>query len=619
MKRKLIDFDVFKQIEADSVSNAEHELSEAEDILSNAFGTDLSLHCFGEGHVVYSTINDSYIYGGYKLDDQALTLENLEELVVNEGQEKENAQNVLTSMVEHLIDGNEKKAEDLFEDYIGLSVTRRTLNETASRFRLIAKKNKAGRTIGFSKAKKKPRKSAAKRSAVAARIRSKIKKGKKTPQSEKNRLKGLRDKAKRSFGLMKEDNLIEMGILCENVIGYVDYRELGPTLNESVVQKDEQGNITAIRVPTTRVRNEGKILSFNWKTLNHEVKIMRDASKNLAENQEFCQAVVELKRHRAFSDPNALDEVLESIVNQWPTVIYLTQNELSKIIGEAFEISGVSSYDDEICGFLAEGILRNAHGYLSDRADKLMKMANATKVESNEDAYEHFADVMNEFLPHLDESTSVEMQVFFDLYNTARNIHEHAVKEGDEILREAADAYLRDLYAVCEGSINPDLELAETVAEWIFDIVETNLETGNWDPSNSVHISVNGDNPKMGELAKWPYRPSSDFDGSGGGLQVSDGKNYKNNLEDKMRNKAWGNVGGPETYPNLDNPYILKPFGNYTMKGETGVDKEYEKSMGMWQSGDTWPNLQNPNSPNAETPQSYKMNHGKESDLVVDQ
>jgi hypothetical protein len=83
-----------------------------------------------------------------------------------------------------------------------------------------------------------------------------------------------------------------------------------------------------------------------------------------------------------------------------------------------------------------------------------------------------------------------------------------------------------------------------------------------------------------------------------------------------MRNRSWSNWGNGETYPELKNPYIPKPFGDYTGT-EKGVDKASDATS-QWSSSDTWPALQNPYVPKAETPESYKMNGGKEEDLVVD-
>jgi len=84
-----------------------------------------------------------------------------------------------------------------------------------------------------------------------------------------------------------------------------------------------------------------------------------------------------------------------------------------------------------------------------------------------------------------------------------------------------------------------------------------------------------------------------------------------------MRHKSWSNVGGSDTVPDLTNPYVPKAFGDYTLKGEPGVDKNSDSGLAQMQD-DTWPSLQNPYVPKAETAQTYKMNKGKETDLVVD-
>jgi hypothetical protein len=73
-------------------------------------------------------------------------------------------------------------------------------------------------------------------------------------------------------------------------------------------------------------------------------------------------------------------------------------------------------------------------------------------------------------------------------------------------------------------------------------------------------------------------------------------------------------VGGNPVYPDLDNPYIPKPFGDYTMKGEKGVDKATD---GFVTTAARTPgrSLQNPVSRRGMTPKNYKM---KSDNLVVD-
>lgn len=627
MKRKLIDFDVFQKIEKESLSSAEAELVEAENILAEALDVDgASLYCYGESNVVYSTPDDTYIYATYNLSPDSLILENIEELVIDEEQEKANARNVLSGMVEELLEGNEKKADNLFGEYCDLSVTKRLFNEARRKGhkatkRLVAKTKKIGsgpgaKTVvtGYVPAKKKSHATKSQPiSVVAKRMKGKKRRGKLKSQSEKRRQKLLRQAAHKRFGFMKEQ-VESLYQISENVINYVNYVELGPVLKECSARYDEKGNVTALRIPNSKTRNEGKILSFNWKTLNTEIKYCRDAGKKVAESVEFCKAMAELKRHNAFNDSNALQEALEEVVTKWPNVVYLTQNEMAELVKEALQTADVSNYDDQTCDFMAEGILRTAHSILSDKVERILKLADAKDCKE----YECFQETINTFYPHVDESTKVEMQAFYDLYSAVGEIYKHASKTGDEILQEEAELFLQDLAATCEGQLEPDIELAQEAAEWIYDLIEANLsDAGEWNPSNSVHTTISGDHPAMAKKATVDAIPGKYTGDYGDTAPVSDGKSYRNGLADQMRNRGWSQIGGPDVVPDLHNPYVPKPFGDYTMKGEPGVDKNSDSGLTQVQ-GDTWPSLQNPYVPKAETPQTYKMNKGKEADLVVD-
>ena len=314
------------------------------------------------------------------------------------------------------------------------------------------------------------------------------------------------------------------------------------------------------------------------------------------------------------SDHEALEESLETIVTQWPDVLYLTQNELAQVVGTALQTAGVRSFDDAVCNFLAEGILRKAHSAYTERVESILKWAGSdAKVEEEEDAYEKFQQVVAVFYPTLDESVIGEMQVFVDLYNAVRTVHAEAVQqEVGEVAQEAED-HLRDLLAIVTHEENIDLELAEDVAEWLYVLMETNLEMKPWNVSNTPHMTVSGDHPAMAQKAAQGYSPKGDFTGDWGDpAPVSDGKNYKGGLAAKMRNQSYGNVGG-ETYPVLQNPYV-PGAGDFTMKGEMGVDKD---SGGLvFRKGQTWPELQNPYTPDAIGPDGWRM---KSDNLVIDQ
>jgi hypothetical protein len=628
MKRKLIDFDVFTKIENESLSGAEAELVEAEDILSEALDVEsVSLHCFGESNVVYSTPDDTYIHATYTLNPDSLILENIEELVIDEAQEKEFAKSKLSNMIEELLEGNEKKAHSIFNEYVGLNVTKRIFNEARNKSakaktkRLVAKTKKIGSgpgaktvVVGYVPAKKKSHATKSQTAGVVAkRMKGKKRRNKLASLSEKKRRKAMRQSAHKRFGFMKEQVEV-LHQISENVINYVNYVELGPTLKECSARYDEKGNVTALRVPTSKARNEGKILSFNWKTMNTEIKYCRDAGKKLSESMDFCKAMGELKRQNAFDDSTALEETLESVVVQWPNVIYLTQNELAAHVKEALEAVGVTNYDDQVCDFMAEGILRTAHTIHSEKVEKVLKLAGCTDCTQ----YECFQDAIGKFYPQIDESTALEMQAFYDLYSAVGEIYKHAQKTGDEIVAEEAEFYLNDLAAICEGQLEPDIDLAEETAEWIYDLIEANLsDAGEWNPTNTVHHTITGDHPAMAKKATVDGIPGKYTGDYGDPAPVSDGKSYHNGLADQMRNRGWSQLGGSDVVPDLTNPYVPKPFGDYTMKGEPGVDKNSDSGLTQVQ-GDTWPSLQNPYVPKAETAQSYQMNHGKEADLVVD-
>jgi len=214
------------------------------------------------------------------------------------------------------------------------------------------------------------------------------------------------------------------------------------------------------------------------------------------------------------------------------------------------------------------------------------------------------------------------MSVFSDLYTTLEEVYSQVDRAGDEVLKGTTVSYLEEISEVLNGRIKPDTELAEEVAEWLSELLETNLGTKDWNISNGTHTSVNGDHPDMAMKAKQSYSPSGDlavdaWGGSGGAQIGQDSMDYKGGGNAaEARNKSWGNVGGDKVYPGVSNPYVPSPFGDYTMKGEPGVDKNtFGQHHGSWQSGDTWPSLNNPYVPKAIGADGWKM---KSDNLVID-
>jgi hypothetical protein len=578
MKRKLISFDAFKKIEEGSLTKAQEELIGAEEVLANSLEKDsLNLFVYGESDVTYQEPDGNFVHATYSLNKDQLVLENIEQLVIEESGEKKSARQVLVNMVDSLLENNEAKASNLFESYLSMPFVRREL--------LVNEATKP-------KAEKLASKKSKKNLKNLKNLKKFVKKGK-NPKTAFYAKK------------IKPETIKEWQVMCENVINYINYKEFGPVLSESFIRTDNKGNVVAVAVPTLQKRNESKILSFNWKTLDHELKVLRGKMKRLSEDQAFVKAMSDLKRYNNISDNISLEETLEAIVSRWPDVLYSTEEELSSQIATALETANVSNYDDKVCSFMAEAILRTAHNAYTDRVRKIGNLAGATtdvtaECKQCEDSYKEFKTLVDGFYAKLDESDQANFKMFSDLFNALNEVRKVAVKNGDEATQSETENFMQECAAILNYETEIDLGLAESIASYIHSFVEANVDGANdtWDVNNNnVHHTVSGDHPRMSWAAKVGDAVPSKFPGDwGDSAPVSDGKSYKNNLADEMRSNAWGNHSDGDEWPALSNPYVPKPFGDYKMKEKSAVD-DGDSDWSRWQSGDTWPNLKNPYVP----------------------
>lgn len=626
MRRKLIKQDAFEQIANSSVVMVEHELVEAERILSRALGQNVQLHSFNESTVLYETEDETYVHAGFKVDDGKVTFNNIEELVIDEASKTARRQDVLSEMLDCVMKDKPEKAKNLFGDYMGLS----TFAE-AKKFVIKSKEDEDGNPDFDSEERddkeKEPNQLPDKKSPIE-KMNDKKNKEKKDKDHEGG--KGFNfDKGKDAFKKKLKSagkKVEEAYLVAENVLDYCDYMQVGPVLQESSQQRDNHGNLTDIQIPSIRVRNEGKLLNFDWKVLNHKCKVLRSGAKSLCEDQDFVRSVANLKVQNNVSNAEGLEEALDMIAVKWPNVLYLSEAELADLVGEALQIAGERNFDDRTCAFMAEGILRRVHESYGDKVNQILSLANAPKNESEEDAYEHFKAVVEDFFPYVDHKTGVELKVFEDLYESLADIYNTARRRGHEALVSETAGMLNDIADVLNDEARPDVELAEEVAQWLQRFIESNVQgaSDSWNVSNMPHHTVSGDHPQMARNARVPAIAGTHTGDWGDSAPMigQDNMSYKGGHAQTARSSSWGNIGGNETFPSLRNPYIPKPFGDYTMKGEKGVDKDtFGQHHGSWQSGDTWPSLQNPYVPKeagGTGGQGHKMKDGPETDLVVD-
>lgn len=569
------------------------------------------MYSFSDSDVTYETNEGTYLHAGYLLKENNIIFENIEELVVDEQSARENSRKVLSNMVEAVLDNDKLKASSLFNSYLSLNNVRREFMEGTE---VEEEPKKGKKEFPFNKDDKDKDK---KKGGFPFGKKKKKKKG--NPFFDKKKGEFPFKKGKKVEVNIRtkapKKKLKEWNNICENVSRYVVYKKFGPIKEQSELRQDDRGNVVALRIPVNKIRNEGKILSFNWKTLNTEVQVLRNKVKTETQQGPFCHAISDLKSANAVSDNEKMDHIIEAIVARWPNLIYLNQSELTDNIKEALSTVGQPDYDDEICSFLSEGILRKATETYNERVNRILKIAGVS-LTSEDEVYEVFQNTVSKFYPKLDETTGLEMQVFVDLYNTLTEVHKIARAEGNTDLYRDTNDYLKDLYDVIQQKIEPNIELAEEVSTWLSTLIETNLDSQTWDVSNAPYNTVSGDHPQMEKNAKKGYTPASDFSGNWGDpAPVSDGKNYTGKDAEEMRSHSWGNIStDKDVWPSLDNPYVPKA-GAWKMNEPNATDSG-DSDWSRFQSKDTWPNLQNPYVPTGVTPYTYKA---KTDNLVVDQ
>lgn len=571
MRRKLIKQDAFEKITNESANSAERELVGALPILAKATGREhLKLRSFNQSTAMYETLDNTFIHAGYEIKNGNITFNNIEELVIDEASRREKRHEILSEIIDAALVDDFAKAS---ETYIGGFMKHFRWNESK---------------------KENPFK----------------KKDKKEKCKDDEEKKGLFMKKAKKAG----NDLAEAYAVSMNVIGYVDHMKVGPTLAEATIKTDEKGNVTDIRIPSAKLRNESRLHRSEWKMLNSRIAEARKAVAQIAENQDFCKAIAQLKRSNSMSDLASVTEGLEKIVSVWPELICTTQDELCGMIHESLQTAGVRTFGDSDCEMLADAIHRTAHEAYSERAAQILHLASAPKLEEGADSYLHFRSVTENFFPALDQQFGLERKVFEDLYESIGVILKKADRQGDKALKNESASYLNELADALNGDTKLDIELAQEAAEFLSNIIETNLDSGKWVVSNTPYITKVGEHPDMAKKAQKSYSPSSDFSGNWGDELPaigSDDMNYKSGKHAKqMRNDSWGQ----ESEGKVKNPYVPQPFGDYTMKGDKGVDK-VNKDFCLFKSKDTYPNLKNPYLLKDTKP---KMTNNGDTDLVVE-
>lgn len=571
MKRKLINYDVFKQIERNSLQTAERELVEASESLSKALNREnLKLFSINESDATFTNDNGTLIHATYIVNDDTLIVENIEELVVDQDSQLNEGKKYLNEMVDKILEDRNDLASDAFSSYFNLPIVRSNLQEGVINEAKKGKKMPSWLLKHYKdKSKKKP------------------KSNKHSKRDEKAK-KHMNKRMKHIGSKMHKKKLHEWNNLCKNILEFVDFRENGYVNNFSVA-RDATGNVVAVKIPRSKLQNEAKILGFKWKTLNTDVMHQRDLSKCLSKNELWGKACSDMKKFNAMSSGNKLEETIENVVAAWPHIIYLTESELATLIKETLISEGNRNFDDKVCMFLAEGVLRTAFANYKDKVNNIYKLANV--FESGD--YDHFKDVSENLYEKLDEIKSAEETAINDLYKAVNEAAHVADQFGDSTTKHEFGTALASLENVIRGNNQEVLEVMEEAALMLKGVSETNLPmSGDWHVSDSAHETVVGDHPVLAKYAKQDGHPGK-FASTRAPF-VSDGKNYGKQGVDDLKS-GYLTDDDSDVYPNVKNPYVPKA-GEFKIHGEKFIDNDTDK-LAHEGGNDTWPNLKNPYIP----------------------
>jgi len=571
MKRKLIDYDVFKQIERKFLQTAEKELSEATDAIAAALGKDnMALFGITENEATFATDQGTLVHATYIVDDTKLLLENIEELVVDETSQINEGKSILDKMVDSILDDNKNAASDLFSSYFSLPYIRVNLQEG-----VINEAKKHG------KGKMPPQLLAYFKKKAAKKSHGK-KDDKREELMKKHSSKKMMNLSKKATAKMVK----EWASVSKNVLDYVDFRTFGaPTLSETV--KDKLGNVVAIAIPRSQIKNEAKMLSFNWKTLNTNVMHQRDLMKMLAHNAHWGLACKDMKKCNAMSDASKLQETIENVVAAFPSVIYLTEGEIAKLISDTLVKEGVKNFDDDSCSFLAEGVLRTCYENYKDKVNQIFKLADMFE----SDSYEGFKRASEVMIEKLDEVANTEKMAFEDTYKALNSLAGLAEHFGDTSIKHEIAGFMGDIENALTGKKAFDLDVLEEAAAMLKAAANLPM-SGDWHVSDKVGHTVTGDVEAIAKYAK--------IDGTPGKYAstrspfVSDGKSYdKQGVEDLKQ--GYLTQDGNDVYPNVKNPYVPKA-GDFKIHGEKAIESDSDV-LGHDDGPDTWDKLKNPYIP----------------------
>lgn len=574
MKKRFVDFDTYKNIEKNSLTAVERELAEAAELVGSVVNdANLQVFCINEDQVTFLKSDGGLVQANFAVKNDSIVLENLEELAVEENDLENSRKSIVAKMVDNILNEKLDEANTDFSEYFSVPVVKASLREG------VINEGKKG--------KKKKGLPPALKAWMAKHGNPLHKKHGKMSKKDKRKMKKdtLDHKRLKNLGKKAKHKMEEWSVTSRNILEFVDFRSNGNIYQDVRTQRDAKGNVTAIELPRSNARNEGKVIMMHYKDLANVLHCRTEAlHENYGSESNWIRAINDMRAFNAMSDNGELLNCFENVVAVWPNLMYLTRSELASKINETLKVSGARNYDDETCEFLADGVLRTAHKTYTDKVSKIYSVAGKS---ADLDDYDGFSVVAEAVFRSADEAARAEMQVFKDLYRSLSEVHNTAKFMGDEATRTEVGSLIYECEQVLNRSAKPNLETAEDLALYLQTITEAaDMDGGTWEVM-TPHVSLTGDNPFIHKYATMPGNPGS-HTGPFKASPMSDGKSVKVDVEDYYTGMKGENMG-----MSLSNPYAPKP-GDFKMHGEKAI--EDDDDLGTRQT-DAWPTLKNPYIP----------------------
>jgi hypothetical protein len=586
MKKTFVSFEEYKNIEKNSLTAVERELSEAAEFVGRVCGdANMQLYCINEDVATYVNTDGNLVQANYTVEGDKILLENIKELVVEQENLNASRKAIVAAMVDNILEDNLEIANNDFSGYFETPVVKSQLREgvilEAEEKKDKKKKKKKGLPEGLRKYLEKHGSPLGKKHKMGKHDKRKMKKD----SLDHKRLKKVAEKA-------GDHKLKEWGFIARNILEFVDFRQDGDFYQNVRTQRDSKGNLTGVAIPRSNVRNEGKILMLQYKDMANIIdgryKVL---SESFGQQANWLKAVNDMRRFNAMSSGSDLQNCFENVIGAWPNLLYMSRGELANKINEALEMSGARNYDDDTCAFLADGVIRTAHKTYTDKVGKIF---NAAGRQTDLDDFEAFAAISEAVFRKADETIRAERQVFKDLYRSLSEVYRIARTMGDEATGFEVSSLIHECESVLKNENAPSLGVAEDLALYLESATQAlDFDGASWTVMSPV-ISINGDNPfihKYGAMNGSPGDHKGPYDLS----PTSDGHTVKTDVTGM---EYYTNMHGKDLNPNLHNPYAPEA-GNFEIKGATPmVSDTFE--LGTSGGKDTWPALMNPYIPGKE-------------------